>query len=203
MLWRIEHGGQTYWSRQRPEPPAGSLPVHNDPDYIRAAVDGDEWAWVAMLFTPDDMTESLRVRNLTPHPLVLVQRAWSDDIDREYEWPVVIAPSGVVARVTMEREPVTRLAVSEETSIPVVRTTAGHAEGLPEPGDVPLIVSRQVAEACPDRGDLFVVDETVRDITDGSVIGFRALASLARPEALEAFLRLRDQRQANHIVRRV
>jgi hypothetical protein len=200
-MWRIETKGACYWSRQRPTPPAGFTLVHDEPGYIRAAVDGDEWAWVAMLLTRDDMTETLRVRNLTPHPLVLIKRAFSEDTGREYEWPVIIPPSGVVARVTMERERVRRLAVSEETTIPVVRTRAGDAEGLPEPGDVPLIVSRQVAEACPDRGDLFVVDDTVRDIADGSIIGFRALATLARPKALEAFLRRRDERQADHIVR--
>jgi hypothetical protein len=49
-------------------------------------------------------------------------------------------------------------------------------------------VSRQVAEAARDRGDLLVVDETVRD-NEGRIIGARALASLAGPDVVDRFRR--------------
>lgn len=71
---------------------------------------------------------------------------------------------------------------------------------LPEPDGTPLIVSRQVAEACPERGDLFVVDEAVRDDA-GRVIAALGLASLASHDALSEYLDLRQRLQAQHMVR--
>ena len=62
--------------------------------------------------------------------------------------------------------------------IPLNKVELSEIENLP---DVSLeyyyIVSRIVAEACPERTDLFIPDEIVRD-ENGRIIGCRALAQV-------------------------
>jgi hypothetical protein len=61
-------------------------------------------------------------------------------------------------------------------SVPVNQTRFGEVFGLPEPQpDTIYVVSALVAQAVPDRSDVFVVDDTVRD-EQGRIIGCRALA---------------------------
>lgn len=52
----------------------------------------------------------------------------------------------------------------------------GKVENLPEPQEgVVYVVSALVAQAVPDREDVFIPDDTVRD-EQGRIIGVRALA---------------------------
>jgi hypothetical protein len=98
--------------------------------------------------------------NLTPHPINIV--GWGE-----------IEPSGQVARCELLRVP-----AGDVNGIPVYKTSLGKPYGLPEPQDGTIyIVSRQVAEACPERSDLYITDDAVRDDT-GKIIGVRGLAQL-------------------------
>lgn len=67
-----------------------------------------------------------------------------------------------------------------ETSIRLTKTEFGDVQNLPDPESGTIfIVSRAVAEACPDRKDLFFPDDTVRD-EQGRIVGCKALASVAK-----------------------
>ena len=70
----------------------------------------------------------------------------------------------------------TRSQVALIDGIPINSTTFGDVENLPDPQeDTIYIVSVITAKACPDRNDVFITDDAVRD-EEGRVIGCRALA---------------------------
>lgn len=96
--------------------------------------------------------------NLTPH-IVRIHDADGNLI-------VTIAPSGVPARCSTQREQ-----VGEVKGIPLYRTRYGEVTGLPdpEPGTI-LIVSGMVRAAVAHRTDLWQPGEAVRDAA-GQVIG--------------------------------
>jgi hypothetical protein len=105
--------------------------------------------------------------NLTPHEVVLVQG----------ETHLVVPPSGTIARAATTRQQVAVLDVDGST-IPVNRVVFGQVENLPGPVEgVWYIVSSIVAQALPERQDLLVPDDTVRD-ESGRIIGARALAHI-------------------------
>jgi len=88
---------------------------------------------------------------------------------------VTIPPSGLVARCATSRVQVDTITVDGVT-IPVNRTRFGQVSDLPDPQpDTIYIVSSLVAQAVPDRQDVFIVDDAVRD-DQGRIIGARALA---------------------------
>ena len=88
---------------------------------------------------------------------------------------VTIPPSGLVARCAVDRVQVDTVAVDGIT-VPVNQTQFGAVTGLPDPQpDTIYIVSAVVAQAVPDRPDVFIVDDAVRD-DQGRIIGARALA---------------------------
>ena len=115
---------------------------------------------------------SLRLINLTPHPVVLVDPA-------DPERAVSILPEPVSARVAIARERDGEIYHAGIT-VPVYRTVVGEITSLPAPdGLACLIVSRVVydaAKASP-RGaaDLYIPDDTIRD-EQGRITGCRALA---------------------------
>jgi hypothetical protein len=110
----------------------------------------------------------LNIINLTPHPLNLMPEGPDGPT-------VTIPPSGQVARCTTSRVQVDTVTV-DGIAIPVNRTQFGTMTGLPDPQpDTIYIVSAVVAQAVPDRPDVFIVDDTVRD-DRGRIIGARALA---------------------------
>jgi len=60
----------------------------------------------------------------------------------------------------------------------VDRTQFGAVTGLPDPQpDTIFVVSALVAQAVPDRQDVFITDDAVRD-DQGRLIGCRALAHI-------------------------
>lgn len=110
----------------------------------------------------------MRIVNLTPHDLNLMPEG--------PEGPVVtIPPSGQVARCAVDRVQVDTITV-DGIAIPVNQTRFGEVTGLPDPQpDTIFVVSAVVAQAVPDRPDVFIVDDAVRD-EQGRIIGARALA---------------------------
>ena len=112
----------------------------------------------------------MNIINLTPHPLNLMPEG-SDGPT------VTIPPSGIVARCATSRVQVGTVTV-DGIAIPVNRTQFGEVTGLPDPQpDTIYIVSAVVAQAVPNRPDVFIVDDTVRD-EQGRIIGAKALAHI-------------------------
>jgi hypothetical protein len=110
----------------------------------------------------------MKLVNLTPHPLCLMPGG--------PEGPTVtIPPSGIVARCATSRVQVDTVSLDGVT-VPVNKTEFGEVTGLPDPQEGTIyIVSSLVAQAVPDRQDVFIVDDAVRD-EQGRIIGARALA---------------------------
>lgn len=116
-----------------------------------------------------------QIVNLTAHSITV--RAGSGD--------VVIPPSGTVARVEVETS--ARAATPTQFGIvPVVTERYGSVVGLPpaELGDavdaapgILYVVSRTVQESCPDRTDLLVPTDYVRDAA-GQIVAAGALCRI-------------------------
>ena len=110
----------------------------------------------------------MNIVNLTPHALNFMPEGPDGPT-------VTIPPSGQVARCAVHRVQVDTVTVDGIT-IPVNQTQFGTVTGLPDPQpDTIYIVSSLVAQAVPDRQDVFIVDDAVRD-EQGRIIGARALA---------------------------
>ena len=102
---------------------------------------------------------------MTPHAINFV--------DGDGHAVLTVEPSGSVARVKAST-------VSDGTiaGLPVTRTEFGEVEGLPMPEDGKVfLVSSLVAGRVPDRRDVFIPNESVRD-KDGRIIGCRSLGRI-------------------------
>ena len=105
---------------------------------------------------------SITIKNYTPHELTFV-----DDQNEV----ILKVPSSGIARAAQSR-----FTVGTINGIPVNKTSFGQVENLPEPEEgVILVVSALTAQACPERGDVYITDDAVRDEA-GRIIGCRALA---------------------------
>jgi len=105
--------------------------------------------------------KDITIINLTPHRLNFFI----------LDHPEYSIESSGSARAAVERH-----RDGDVNGIPVNQSKFGEISGLPAPEtDTVFVVSRIVAEACPTRNDLLIVDETVRD-EKGRIIGARALA---------------------------
>jgi hypothetical protein len=105
-----------------------------------------------------------RLMNLTPHAVRL--------LDEHGTTLTELPPAGIPAR----RAEQLRADGTLNGRIPVVRLTYGPLEDMPEPAPGTwYVVSRLIADACPDRDDLLVPVSLVRDAS-GNPIGCRALA---------------------------
>ena len=110
----------------------------------------------------------MNIVNLTPHALNFMPEGPDGPT-------VTIPPSGLVARCAVDRVQVNTIAVDGIT-VPVNRTQFGAVTDLPDPQpDTIYIVSSLVAQAVPDRQDVYITDDAVRD-DQGRIIGCRALA---------------------------
>ncbi len=110
----------------------------------------------------------MKVVNLTPHALNLMPGGPDGPT-------VTIPPSGQVARCATSRVQVDTVTVGGIT-VQVNQTRFGEVSGLPDPQpDTIFVVSALVAQAVPERQDVFIVDDAVRD-EQGRIIGARALA---------------------------
>ena len=101
--------------------------------------------------------------NLTPHPITIL----ADD-----NTTMFVFDSVGVARCSQQT-----VTVGSINGIPLTTTTFGDVVDLPDPiADTFFIVSRLVMSACPDRDDLLVPNDLVRD-DNGNIIGARSLAN--------------------------
>lgn len=108
----------------------------------------------------------MKIVNLTPHALNFIGA--DDEI-------VLTVPSSGVARAKQFRFDVGSIEAGGAV-LPVTHTTYGEVEGLPEPewGTI-YVVSALTAQAVPERADVYITDDAVRDDA-GRVIGCRGLA---------------------------
>ena len=107
-----------------------------------------------------------KIINLTPHSIVFFDDAGNKVL-------MTVEPSGQIARVSVTREK-----IGDINGIPVNQTRFGKVENLPEPQEGTIfIVSALTAQAVPEREDVFITDDAVRD-EQGRIIGCRALARI-------------------------
>ena len=102
------------------------------------------------------------IRNLTPHKVSV--------FDQDGNTVAVFEPVGL-ARCAQYTQ-----VIAKVNGINITTSVFGEVEGLPEeqPG-VYYIVSRLCLSACPDRHDLLVPNELVRD-DDGNIIGCQSFS---------------------------
>ena len=104
----------------------------------------------------------MKLVNLTPHRITFV---------REDGPNLAFEPSGIVARVTA-----TTVRVGDFCGIPITHTVYDEVCGLPDPEEGTVyIVSSIVAHAVPEREDVFIPNESVRD-ESGRIVGCRSIA---------------------------
>ncbi|MCY9577942.1 hypothetical protein [Paenibacillus alvei] len=109
--------------------------------------------------------EAVNIVNLTPHTINIMPDGTDGD--------VTSIPSSGEARATTTREHYGTI-----NGIQVYRTKFGTVQGLPKPQkDTIFIVSSITAQAVPEREDVFIPDDIVRD-EQGRVIGCRALGRI-------------------------
>lgn len=109
----------------------------------------------------------MEIMNLTPHSITFMVG----------DTKLVIEPSGSVARVSATTEVVGEVKVGDLT-IPITSTVFGQVEGLPDQTDDTIfIVSSLVAGRVPDRKDVFIPNESIRD-DKGRIIGCLSLGKI-------------------------
>lgn len=105
-----------------------------------------------------------KIMNMTPHAITFVQEGGN----------IVIEPSGTVARVAAKTVQTGEII----NGIPVTRTEFGEVEDLPAPEEgTVFIVSSMVAGRVPDRTDVFIPNESVRDDA-GRIIGCKSFGRI-------------------------
>jgi hypothetical protein len=124
-----------------------------------------EW-WEAL---PEEKPTPHTFRNLTPHRITVLGPLLTPIGTLAPEWYIDPDPAGP-ARVAVTAEP-----AGYHAGIPIATPSYGEVTGLPEPAtETVLIVSKMVADACPERDDLVWPGDPVRDDA-GRVIGCRCL----------------------------
>ena len=108
----------------------------------------------------------MKIINLTPHPI--------NFLDAENR-VILTVPSSGVARAAQRRESIGTID-ADGVTLPVTRSVFGAVDGLPAPeaGTI-YVVSAITAQAVPEREDVLIVDDSVRD-ENGRIIGVRGLA---------------------------
>ena len=105
------------------------------------------------------------IMNLTPHAVSFV--------NADGATVNTVAPSGTVARVSTRTVQIGTL-----NGLPVTQTEFGEVQDLPEQIDGTIyLVSSLVAQRVPDREDVFIPAESVRD-SAGRIIGCRSLGRI-------------------------
>ena len=111
----------------------------------------------------------VKIVNLTPHKITFISDKGNLSID----------PSGTIARVSAKVEETGHIYVTKfGLSIPITTTVYGEVEGLPDPKENTIfVVSSLVAQRVPEREDVFIPNESVRD-ENGRIIGCRSLGHI-------------------------
>lgn len=118
----------------------------------------------------------MKIINLTPHTInILWELCWlNGSPSGHYETLAEVEPSGQVARVTSKTVKVDDVEI-DGFFVPVTGTTYGEVEGLPAPEEGTIyIVSSLVASRVPNRTDVFIPNESVRD-DKGRIVGCKSL----------------------------
>lgn len=106
----------------------------------------------------------MNIVNLTPHAINLIGENGKQR---------TITPSGNLARVAAKT-----VIVGNIDGIPVTTTEFGEVEGLPEPSENTIyVVSSLVAQRTPERTDVYIPSESVRD-ENGRIIGCKSLGRI-------------------------
>ena len=116
--------------------------------------------------------------NLTPHPVQLLPIG----AGRPRTFPPRPREEGGPARIAEQAVPAGRIQVAFDPQFSVVAVSYGEVTGLPDPdplGAVCYVVSRMVADACRDLGDLYFPMDVVRD-GQGQILYARSLGRVAR-----------------------
>lgn len=140
--------------------------MRNALDYMIIAVDYEEVSLGHLIDYLDHVLNAdVKIVNLTPHEIMVYDAAGESVLQ--------VIPSSGMARAAQTREP-----LADINGIPVSKTGYGAVEGLPDQRDgVVYIVSVLTAQAAPDRKDLYIVDDLVRDEA-GRILGCKALAQI-------------------------
>lgn len=104
-----------------------------------------------------------QIINLTPHAILIFDKETDDLIEQ-------IEPSGTIARartISAPAEPI--------NGIPVVRTSYGEVEGLPDPEPYTYYIVSGLVKAAAGRDDLLTPTDLKRD-EKGRVVGCYGLS---------------------------
>lgn len=113
----------------------------------------------------------LKIINLTQHVINV--------LDTQSGEMVAIPPSGVEARLTNSREIISQVK-TEYGVFNITKTVFGEVQNLPDyDGQSIFIVSSLIAQAVPERMDIFIPDDTFRN-DKGQIVGCRSIATLAK-----------------------
>jgi len=113
-----------------------------------------------------------KIINLTPHELIVFKDNVFESEEYDYEMVMTIPSSGVV-RVKEEN-----VEIGKINGVPVYKKKYTESEGLPDPTpDTYYFVSILVAQANPDRKDLLLSSDLVRD-ENGRILGCKSFAQL-------------------------
>ena len=113
--------------------------------------------------------KKINIVNLTPHEITLVTDKGN----------LNVAPSGELARVSSKTKEIGHIYVTKfGIRIPLTSTVYGEVEGLPDPKEGTIyVVSGLVAGRVPERADVFIPNESVRD-GKGRIIGCKSLGHI-------------------------
>lgn len=115
----------------------------------------------------------MNIINLTPHEITFYEKNIADHTMAKL---LTVQPSGQLARVK-SKTVIVSLGLPG-LPIPVTKTEYGEVEGLPAPEEGTIyIVSAMVAKHCPDRNDVYITNESVRD-ENGRIVGCCSLGKI-------------------------
>ena len=113
----------------------------------------------------------MKIMNLTPHALTII--SGENNMQK-----LVVEPSGIVARVAAHTENIGNITTDDGFTIPLTTTVFGEVENLPSPEEgVVYVVSSLVAGRVPDRKDVLIPNESIRD-DKGRIIGCLSLGKI-------------------------
>lgn len=112
------------------------------------------------------MAQIKKIVNLTPHDINVVD----DDGNN-----IISFPSQGTVRLSSDIVSGGSVKDVSGVNIPLTKTSFGNPQGLPDKDGRLFIVSSLVAQACPNRDDLLIVNDTVRD-DSGKIIGCRSFS---------------------------
>ena len=113
----------------------------------------------------------MKIMNLTPHALTII--SGENNMQK-----LVVEPSGIVARVAAHTENIGNITTDNGFVIPLTTTVFGQVEGLPAPETGTIyVVSSLVAGRVPDRKDVLIPNESIRD-DKGRIIGCLSLGKI-------------------------